>query len=288
MSNTISYSNLPEFDLVTPRSLNEALEILDQYQNKAKLLAGGTDLLIELRQRLIEPIMLIDLKNIQELQAIRISDQDIKIGAVAPILEILTLPIIKDEYFALYQSLVDLADEIIRFRATIGGNIGTASPAADSAGPLYVLGAQVNISSHTRGTRVVPISEFFTGVKTNCLLPDEIITSISIPRLMKGTKSSFKKVKRSTEDLAIVGVTGLHNEKRTFMAYTAIAPTPLSIDITENIGKIRKKLTESSFKDIWEEILPNLKPIDDVRASRQYRIHMAEILTRTILKEVLE
>ncbi|MHA2093433.1 MAG: FAD binding domain-containing protein, partial [Candidatus Hodarchaeales archaeon] len=87
MNNTISYSSLPEFDLVSPNSLNEALKILDQYQNKAKVLAGGTDVLIELRQRLISPDVIIDLKNIQELQAIRITDQEIRIGAVAPIME---------------------------------------------------------------------------------------------------------------------------------------------------------------------------------------------------------
>ncbi|MHA2094994.1 MAG: FAD binding domain-containing protein, partial [Candidatus Hodarchaeales archaeon] len=163
-----------------------------------------------------------------------------------------------------------------------------SSPAADSATPLYVLNGEVNITSHTRGSRSIPIVKFFTGVKRNCLLPDEIITSISIPRPMKGSKSSFKKMKRSSEDLAIVGVAGFHNEIRTCLAYSAIAPTPLLIDITDNIGSIGQKLDESNFKIIWGKILPNLKPIDDVRASRQYRIHMAEILTRTILKEIVE
>ncbi|PWI48197.1 hypothetical protein CEE45_07770 [Candidatus Heimdallarchaeota archaeon B3_Heim] len=288
MKNIISYSSLPKFNLITPSSLKEALELLDQYQNKARLLAGGTDLLIELRHRLIQPKVLINLKMIPELQTIRITEQELKIGAVTPIIEVLTIPIIKEEYLALYQSLADLADEILRYRATIGGNIGTSSPAADSAASLYVLDAKINISSLAKGQRTVPINEFFTGVKRNLLTSDEIITSISIPRPKKGSRSSFKKMKRSSEDLALVGVACFHNEKKTCLSYTAMAPTPLLIDITDNIVRERKELDEAKFRDIWDVITPILRPIDDIRASKKYRMHMAEMVTRTILKEVLE
>ncbi len=107
MNNSISFSSLPKFNLITPSSLKEALELLDQYQNKARLLAGGTDLLIELRHRLIQPKVLINLKMIPELQTIKITEQELKIGAVTPIIEVLTIPIIKEEYLALYQSLAD-------------------------------------------------------------------------------------------------------------------------------------------------------------------------------------
>ncbi|MHA2388491.1 MAG: FAD binding domain-containing protein [Candidatus Hodarchaeales archaeon] len=165
MNHSISYSSLPKFDLLIPSSLGEALELLDQHRNKARLLAGGTDLLIELRHRLRQPNIIIDLKMISELQKIRINEQEIEIGSVTPIMEILTIPNLKEEYLALYQSLADLADEILRFRATIGGNIGTSSPAADSAASLYVLDARINISSLSNGKRSFPITQFFTGVK---------------------------------------------------------------------------------------------------------------------------
>jgi carbon-monoxide dehydrogenase medium subunit len=273
---------------MTPSSLEEALELLDRHRNKARLLAGGTDLLIELRHRLIHPDFIIDLKKIPELQNIRISDKEIKIGSVTPIMEILAIPLVKEEYFALYQSLVDLADEILRYRATVGGNIGTSSPAADSAASLYVLDAQVNITSLSNGQRTVPITQFFSGVKKNVLASDELITSISIPRPISGSKSFFKKMKRSSEDLALVGVACLHNEKKTCVSYTAMAPTPLLVDISDVIFRNHKKLDEIHFKVIWEKIKPKLKPIDDIRASRKYRLHIAEILTRGILKEVVE
>ncbi len=287
MKNTISFSTLPDFDLLTPSSLNEVLELLNQYKEKSRLLAGGTDLLIELRQRLKAPEVLIDLKKVSDLQTIRITDDELIIGAVTPIIEILTLPVVKEEFNALYQALIDLADEIIRYRATLGGNIGTASPAADSAAPLYVLDAQIEISSLS-DARTIPITQFFTGVKSNILSTDEVITSIRIPRPLKGTKSAFMKAKRSSEDLAIVGVACLHNEKRTSLAYTAIAPTPLLIDITDFKLEKREDLNQTIFERIWEKILPNLNPIDDVRSSKKYRIHMAEIITRKILKEALE
>ncbi len=95
-------------------------------------------------------------------------------------------------------------------------------------------------------------------------------------------------MKRSSEDLALVGVACFHNEKKTCLSYTAMAPTPLLIDISDNIVRDRKELDEAKFRDIWEIITPILRPIDDIRASKKYRMHMAEMITRTILKEVLD
>lgn len=286
MKNIVSHISLPKFNLLTPSSLNEALTLLDQYQESAKLLAGGTDLLIELRQRLQQPKVLIDIKRIPELQTIAITEEELIIGATTPISKIISFPEVKEDYRALYQSLIDLADEILRQRATIGGNIGTASPAADASTPLLIFEAKITALSKSRGKRIIPIKEFFTGVKQNCLSPDEMITSISIPRPIDGSRSSFKKMKRSVEDLALVGVACLRNINQTYLAYSAVAPTPIFIDISNIISSNITKLDESVFTKVWNSILPLLKPIDDVRASKEYRIHVSEILTRTILKEV--
>ena len=182
--------------------------------------------------------------------------------------------------------VIDLADEILRQRATIGGNIGTASPAADTSTPLLIYEAKVTILSKSRGKRIIPIKDFFTGVKQNCLSPDEIITSITIPRPKSGTRSSFRKMKRSVEDLAIAGVACLHNDLHTYLAYSAVAPTPIFVDLTAIIPANVTRLNESIFTQIWDYIIPLLKPIDDVRASKDYRIHISEILTRILLKEV--
>ena len=113
-----------------------------------------------------------------------------------------------------------------------------------------------------------------------------MITSISIPRPIEGTRSAFKKMKRSVEDLALVGVAGFRNSENTYLAYSAVAPTPLFMDISDIVTSNSSKLDESLFSDIWNFVFPLLKPIDDVRASKNYRIHISEILTREILKEV--
>ncbi len=288
MNSIISYTSLPKFEYFTPSTLNETLKLLEQYQKSVKLLAGGTDLIIELRQRLREPKVIIDVKKIADLRNLNIKEDRLEIGAATPINEILAHPEIKESYTALYQSLSDLGDEILRYRATVGGNICTASPAADTACSLIVLKADVHIASQSRGIRTVPIQEFFTGVKRNCLAPDEIVTKIVVPKPPEGTLSRFKKMKRSSEDLALVGIAGLHNQQFTFLSFTAVAPTPIFVDVSTFFTDIDPKLTEDKFSAVWKELIPYLNPIDDVRASKNYRIHIAEILTRNILREIIE
>jgi carbon-monoxide dehydrogenase medium subunit len=267
--------------------LNEALELLNEHQRDSRILAGGTDLLIELQHRLKTPRVIIDIKNVPELCILRITNSELIIGAAVPIMEILTLPAIQNQYTALYESLKDLADEIIRYRATIGGNIGNASPAADSAAPLLVFNAKIHVASMNNGERTIPIREFFTGVKTNSLQPDELITKISIPCPVKNTSSAFRKMKRSAEDLAVVGVSGSRNIDHTHLSYIAIAPTPIFVDISEKIPKNLESINEINFEQIWEYIAAFLKPIDDIRASKVFRMHIAEVLTLSVLKEII-
>jgi carbon-monoxide dehydrogenase medium subunit len=191
------------------------------------------------------------------------------------------------DYRAFYQALNEMCDEILRERATIGGNISTASPAADSAGPLLVHQALIEVKSASNGKRTIPIKDFFTGVKKSCLKPDELVISITIPNPQKGTKSSFKKMKRSAEDLAIAGVTGLHSSDHVLLAYTAIAPTPLLIDISEFFTTKPRRINKDNFNLIWKNVSSKISPITDVRSNKEYRLHIADILTRHILKEVI-
>ncbi|MHA2346323.1 MAG: FAD binding domain-containing protein [Candidatus Hodarchaeales archaeon] len=287
MNSTISYSTLPKFSFFKPNSLNETLKLLNDHQDNAKILAGGTDLLIELQQRLKSPKVIIDIKNVPELRILRITDTELNIGATVSIMEILSLPAIQDQYLALYESLKDLADEVIRYRATVGGNIGNSSPAADSAAPLLVYESEIHVSSLKNGERVIPIKEFFTGVKTNSLQPNELITKISIPKPDENTLSSFRKMKRSAEDLAVVGVAGCRNNDHTLLSYIAIAPTPILVDITTRFPRNLETINDINFEQLWEYICPHLKPIDDVRASKAFRMHIAEVLTLTVLKEII-
>lgn len=284
MTETISYTSLPEFDLFIPQSLEEALELLHTHQTNCKLLAGGTDLLVDLRHRLIKPSVIIDVKNIPELKKLEFTTNGLQIGAAVPISEVLKLPQLKTHYTALYQALNDMCDEILRHRATIGGNIATASPAADTAGPLYVHQAVVEIQSQTKGKITVPISNFFKGVKKNCLASDELVVALTLPVPSEIVKSAFMKMKRGAEDLALVGVAGSYNHQHTFLGLTSVAPTPIFLDISNFITT--QRISEGVFQLIWKEIMSKINPITDVRSSREYRLHITEILTRMILKEI--
>jgi carbon-monoxide dehydrogenase medium subunit len=282
----ISHINLPEFEIKTPNSLDEALHLLSTYQTNCKVLAGGTDLLVDLRHRLIKPTVVIDIKNIPELQQLEFTNKGFEIGAAVSISRVLSYFGLKSKYPALFQALSDMCDEILRHRATIGGNIATASPAADTAGPLLVYQADVEIRSHSKKTRNVPIYKFFTGVKTCNLNSDELITKITLPIPSETEKSAFLKMKRGVEDLALVGVTGLHDQNFTRLAFTSVAPIPVILDISEIIPNGSSTITEKSFQVIWEKVLTKINPITDVRSSREYRLHITEILTRMILKEI--
>lgn len=287
MIEPVSYLKLPEFDLKRPQSLKEALDLLETYQSECKILAGGTDLLIELRHRIIKTKLLIDVKNIPELIKLEKSENGLVIGAAVPISKIIKTKQINSEYRSFYQALSEMCDEILRERATVGGNISTASPAADTAGPLLVHQALIEAHSNSNGKRIIKIQDFFTGVKKNCLKPDELVTSILIPKPSEGTKSSFKKMKRSAEDLALVGVTGLYSSDHVYLAYTAVAPKPIMIEISEFFTTKPRKINNDIFKQLWEKISSKISPIADVRSSKEYRLHITEILTRQILKEVI-
>ncbi len=286
MFNPISFKTLPEFELITPVTLEEALNLLNTYKSESKILAGGTDLIIELKQRLKKTKVIIDIKNISDLNKLELDSEGLYIGACVPISRILKLYDLKSHYNALYQALTDMCDEILIERATIAGNIATASPAADSAGPLLIFKALVEIRSISKGTRRIPIEEFFIGVKKNILESDELITAIIIPLPIESSNSTFKKMKRGVEDIALVGISGFHNKKETLLAYTAVAPTPIFQDVTHVIGN-KSRITEEDFRVLWKEISSKIKPISDLRASKEYRIHIAEIFTRLVIKEIL-
>ncbi len=285
MTETISHVSLPKFKIDVPNSIEEALELLHTHQASCKILAGGTDLLVDLRHRLIRPSVIIDIKNISELKKLEFTANGLHIGAAVPISEVLKLPQLDTHYTALYQALNDMCDEILRNRATIAGNIATASPAADTAGPLYVHQTIVEVRSQSRGSRLIPIDKFFKGVKKSTLAPDELIVSITLSKSSTAITSGFLKMKRGAEDLALVGVTGAHNHQHTYLAFTAVAPTPIFLDISTFITT--KKISENLFQSIWSEVLSKIKPITDVRSSKAYRIHIAEILARLILKEII-
>ncbi len=287
-------TTLPEIkDYYAPNALEEALELLDKYKENAVIYAGGTDLVIGLRLANLKDKIIIDIKRIKELHKIEYIDgKGLAIGPTMTIAELLEEPIIKQKYKLLWETMKNFADYTLRQRATIGGNICNASPAADTPLALLVYNAAITIKSK-EGERTVPIKELFTGVKKTVLKPNEMVTAIHLPEPPENAKTMYLRYVRTSEDLMVTAIAGLaanilEPEKRIVkLAYGAVAPTPLLIEEVETIFKQTKPVKEL-IEEAIKTVMNKVSPITDVRATREYRLHLVEYGTRYLLKTLLE
>lgn len=264
--------------------------MLAEHGREAKLLAGGTDLLVLMRDRLVRPKYVIDIKGIEELHRFSWDEENgLTIGAAVTLNELIASPVVKKRFPVLWKGASVLADPIIRGRATLVGNICNASPAADTAPALLVLNAEV-IAVSEKGQRVIQIREFFKGVKRTALQEGEFVKAVRVPTPPDGTKSDYLKWGRTRgEDLAVVGVAALvssSEERLVRVALSSVAPTPLLVPEVEEIFRQSGSLDEKIEKAV-SVVRERISPISDVRASREYRLHMAGVLTRRILKQLL-
>jgi len=235
---------LPRFKYLRPKSFEEALELLDKYGEQAKLLAGGTDLIVKMKDDVVKPKYVIDLSRLEELKFISKEDGVIKIGALTTLREIETSPIIRENVHVLSDAVEKMASWQIRNLGTIGGNLCNASPAADTAPPLLVLEAELKLTS-SEGERTVPIDQFFTGPGETILKNNELLTEIQIPIMSNHAGTAFLKLgRRFAHTLSIVSVATLvvvedDVFKDVRIALGSVAPTP-----------VRAKKTEDRFRGL--------------------------------------
>jgi carbon-monoxide dehydrogenase medium subunit len=282
---------LPEFDYIRPKSVEELTSILAKHGSEAKLMAGGTDLLVLMRDRLVRPRYVVDIKGIGELQELSWDEgQGLTIGATVTMNEIIASDIIRERFGALWSAASDLADPTVRSRATLVGNICNASPAADTAPALLVHDGEVETVS-AKGSRKIPIEDFFKGVKRTALGPDEFVKAVHLPNPPNGAKSWYLKWKRTWgEDLALVGVAALVANPRKWIvrvALSSVAPTPVLVPEVQNAfeddGTLEEKIEKAAAS-----IPRGICPITDVRCNAEYRTHIAIILTKRVLRKLLE
>lgn len=283
---------LPKLNYSSPQTLEELFEILEKYKEQAKILAGGTDLLVSLRDRVEKARHLVDIKRIRELDKLEYKEgEGLIVGATATLRKILESQIVRKKYPVLWEAVKTIGDMVLKNRATLVGNICNASPAADSAPALLVLEANVRIMSR-EGFREVPIEKFFTGVKKTILKPWEVVREVFIPEPPKNSFGRYLKMMRVwSEDLAIVGVAGLGyregKDLRIRLAYSSVAPTPLRVREAEEAfleaGTVEEKI-EKAARVASEKV----SPISDVRGSAEYRLNLVKVLTRRLLKQIVE
>ncbi len=286
------YRRLPKFEYSSPSTLDEALNLLAKYRKRARIIAGGTDLVPKLKKRAIPiPERVIDIKNILGLDYINYEKGDgLKIGALATISDVEKSPVIREKYNILFQSAQSMASPQVRHRGTIAGNICNAVPSADSAPVLMVLDAKVTLSSK-KGERIIKIADFFTGPNETVVKPDEILTEIQIPDVAPGTIGKYLKLSpRRAMDLAVVGVAVLIVPDcgkcgDIIIALGAVSPTPVRAIAAEEMLRgqpFEAKLIEQAAAAASVDCCP----ISDHRASAEYRTEMVGVLIKRAINEL--
>jgi carbon-monoxide dehydrogenase medium subunit len=276
-----------EFEYLAPKTLDEAISLLDNYKDKsARILAGGTDLLVKMKTIDLKTDYLINIKNIPELNFIDTAD-GLKIGAAVPLSHLERIGKVKERYPALYEGIKSMAAIAVRNMGTIVGNICNASPAADTVPPLIAYGAEVKLVSK-RGERTVSVEDFVTGVGKTVIEADEIITQVNIPELNKSSGSAFSKKGRVKADIAKINLAVyLEREenicKNCKIALGSVAVKAIRAREAEGLLKgqtVNTFLIDKAARKASEEI----KPIDDIRSSVEYRTEIARVMVEDTVK----
>ena len=270
-----------EFEYLQPKTIAEACALKEQ--GKGVVFNGGTDIVILLRERLIHPEYVIDIKKIPGLTGITFDKQEgLTIGACVTVAEISENPFVKEFYPFLAEAAGSLGSKQVRNRATCAGNIINASPLCDTGTPLYVLDAKLVIEGKN-GVREEVITDFIKFVRKVDLAPDEIVTAIKVP-YVEGTKGIFTKVARRKEvDLSTICGTVARVGGEYHIAMGAVAPTPVRLPKTEALVN-GAPLTEEIIEEAAKLARTEVSPIDDVRASKEYRLDVVEVIVRNSLR----
>lgn len=268
------------FSYHEPNSTEEAVALLSGL-NDAKVLAGGTDLLVGMRKGVCMPANIVNIKKIRELSVVKKDSQTIEIGAAVTMFETEKVLEGRLEYQAFAQAIHSVASCQIRNRATVAGNLCNASPAADTATALVALGANVRILG-SDGERILPVENLFIAPRCSALANDEVLTAVLLPSL-PGIRSTFlKKSRRPSVDLATVNVAAAWDGKAIRIALGAVAPTVIRAAQAEKYIN-QHGLCRDTAIEAAKLAQQSAKPISDLRGSKEYRLELVRVLTEQAL-----
>ena len=277
------------FSFARPAVLSDAFALLDEHGDDACLLGGGTDLVVELRNRSRRPKVVIDLKHVAELRP-GISERGgrLTITATTAMTDVQENALIQMWFPALADAAAVVGSVQIRNRATLAGNLCHASPAADTAPPLLVYDAVVNVAS-ARGARRVNLDEFLVGPRQTALQRGELVTSIDLPIATERRAATFARItRRRGVDLATMSLCCLVEAGgRTRFAFGAVGPRPFLA--TDETTVLANPSAGDETKDTaLRHLLEQASPISDVRGSREYREAMLLVMSRRALRSSIE
>ena len=282
---------LPEFALLMPQTLEEALEMLAEGAPDVAPLAGGTNLVVDMRSGRYCPGVVVNIGGLEELRGVRRENGHLVVGGGVTIAELLDDPLIAQHAPVLREAAAVLANPLVRNRATVGGNLADASPAADSAPPLLVLGAEVELVSR-QGTRRVPLADFFVHVRKTVRRPQELLAAIRWPVPTDRSASAFRKLAlRKADAISVLNAAvnverdGAGRCRQARIALGAVAPTPIRAHEAEEALR-GQQLTPATIAEAARLAAEATQPIDDIRGSAAYRKRVVEVLVRRLLDEV--
>lgn len=275
-----------------PKTLEEVLHAARRMRGLTKYVAGCTNIIPDMRASALSPKLLVDLSGLKGLNSIKENGESISIGALTTIAEIETSEIIRQKAPLLSLAAKQLGNPLVRNRATIGGNLADASPAADMAPPLLALEASIHTRNSRGGRRKIPLDKFFLGPNKTCLLKDEIITKITFSVPNAAAHGSYMKLGlRNATAISVVSLAVLLELKRNVcqkarVALGAVAPTPIrAYQVEKNLegAVINPEAIQESSSLLTKEI----SPISDIRASAEYRRWVTSVLFRRAIREAL-
>ncbi|HEX2930736.1 MAG TPA: xanthine dehydrogenase family protein subunit M [Candidatus Binatia bacterium] len=281
-----------KFDYLEPTTLRKAFSLLEKHGEDARVIAGGTSLLIMMRQRLLMPKVVISLARIPKFDKISFNSKDgLRIGAGARHRDIELSPAVKKHYPLLHETFKKVAQPRIRNMGTVGGNLAAGDPLTDPGASLIALDAEVTLTS-AKGNRTLPLDEFFIDYYQTALEQGELLTEIHVPPPQRPGWSHIKFTPRSIEDFATVGVAitlktnnGTCEDVR--LGLNSVASTIVHAKKAEAVLR-GKTITDAALQEMAEVASTECDPTDDNRGSAEYKLDLVKVLVRRAAQEALQ
>ncbi|MBI5303442.1 MAG: FAD binding domain-containing protein [Chloroflexi bacterium] len=283
---------------ITATSIEHALDLLAQHGNNARLINGGTDLILEIERKARAPKVVIDVSRIPKLDEIRFEDGTFHLGASVTHNQVVADARLRAHAYPLVRACWEVGAPQIRNRGTVAGNLITASPANDTITPLRALGAWVTLESKGRGKRELDLEEFMRGVRKTALEPDEMLTAISFPALKQNEFGTFIKLGlRRAQAISVVNVAvvlGFRNSKfetrnspleSVWITLGSVAPTIVAATDAQQF-LIGKTLDDETIEQAARLAMNAARPIDDIRGTADYRREMVRVLVARALRQL--
>jgi aerobic carbon-monoxide dehydrogenase medium subunit len=281
------------FEYRTPKSLKEVHATLKEFGSDAKLIAGGTSLVIMMRQRLVRPNCLVSLRSVRGLNSIEIHDGGTRIGGLATHREVESSSLLRRRLPLLAETYHHVATIRVRNMATVGGGLAHADPNQDPPPTLIALGATVKVTS-ADGSRVIPLDEFFTDYYETVLKPDEIVTEVFVPKMAPNSAGAYLKfLPRTADDYATVSAAAVLTLDKTGktindvrIALGSVGVTPIRATAAEAVLRGQPVKAEA-FAEAGEKAKEAVDPVSDFRGSAAYKKEMAAVFVRRALEKAL-